>query len=129
MRLAVLIAALLSCALSADERLTVTTRGTIAFAGTDWWVRVRVEPHAENRWLEIVADGDGQYRSSSYQLEGESAPKIHTLWIKQLKEGCYEFVATLRATGEHGRVLARAQGRRLSVRGVMLEGDPCGEPS
>jgi hypothetical protein len=126
MRLALLIAALLSVTLSAGERLTVTTPGTISLTGRDWWVRVRVEPHTENRWLTIEADGDQFFRRSDFQLEGEDAPIIHHLWFKQLPAGCYDFTATLRATGEAGRILARAQGRRLSVRGIMMEGDPCG---
>lgn len=129
MRLAALIALLLSAALSAKEpdRLTVTTYGRIAFAPADWWVKVRVEPHKDNRWLTIEADGDQFYRRTDFELEGEHAPKLHQLWFKGIPEGCYQFIATLRATGEHGKVLARATGHKLSVRGFTVEGDPCGE--
>jgi hypothetical protein len=122
-----LAAALISLLLLADPpRLTVTTHGRIAFAPADWWVRVRVEPHPDNRWLDIVADGDGQYRHSGFPLEGEQAPKIHQIWLKALPEGCYEFTATLRATGEFGKVLVKAKGQKLGVRGFTVEGDPCG---
>lgn len=128
MRLAALIAALLSCVLSADERprLIVQTPGRFAFAPADWWVRVKVDPRPEHRWLEIIMDGDEHYRFTGFDLDGEQAAYIHTVWMKALPAGCYQISATVRATGEHGTVLAKAQGRELSVRGVTTEGDPCG---
>jgi hypothetical protein len=120
---AALIALLL---LSEQPRLSVHTYGRFAFAPADWWVRVRLKPEAEDRWLEIIADGDGQYRSTGIQLDGESSPKIHQIWLRGLSSGCYTFTATIRATGEHGRILATAKGPKLAVMGAE-GGNPCGE--
>ena len=112
--------------LSAEpQRISIQTPGRFAFAPADWWVRVKVEPHAENRWLEVSVDGPSHYRATGFDLEGDKAPKIHQWWIKALPPGCYTFTAILRATGEHGRILARATGQKLAVVG-MGDDDPCG---
>jgi hypothetical protein len=127
----VLAAALIALLFIINEqppRLVVQTPGIFAFAPSDWWVRVKIQPHADDRWLEIEVDGDAFYRRSDIQLEGESSPRIYQVWFRKLPAGCYQITATVRATGERGRVLARANGRRLSVRGFADEGDPCGTP-
>jgi hypothetical protein len=80
----VLAAALIALLFIINEqppRLVVQTPGIFAFAPSDWWVRVKIQPHADDRWLEIEVDGDAFYRRSDIQLEGESC------WLERTDGG------------------------------------------
>ena len=76
MRLHILTAALFSSAVSltATNPLTITASPARSFAPTTLTIRVQVEPDADNRELEVVAEPSAYYRSSRLPLEGAGAP-------------------------------------------------------
>ena len=80
---------------SAGARLTLQVTPAVAIAPA--WVRIRalVEHNPDNRAIEIVADGDNFYRRSVVELDGESAPKVNELVIKDAPRGAYEITVTL----------------------------------
>lgn len=105
-------------------RLSVSTPGQFAVAPAEWWVLVRVEPHEDDRWLEVIADG-AEYRSSGRELAGADAPRIHQIWFSSLSQGCYRFRAEIR-NGVRGKVLAHAWAPwPLTVIGPDPGGDTC----
>src|SRR6267378_7347229 len=60
--------------LDGGDRLAMTVQPARSFAPSFLRVRVRIEPSAGNRWLEVIADSDGFYRSSEIPLDGDRAP-------------------------------------------------------
>src|SRR5829696_8583084 len=61
--------------LNAGEQLSIAVSPAQSFAPSNLRVRVRLEPHAQNRRLAVIADSVDFYRSSEVQLDGEQAPK------------------------------------------------------
>lgn len=57
--------------------------------------RVNVDPHADNRSLEIVADSLSFYRSSTITLDGELAARSYTMVFERLPAGEYEIRAAV----------------------------------
>jgi hypothetical protein len=70
-------------------------------------VTATVQPDAGNRRLEIVADSGSFYSSSEIQLEGEQAPLITQLALKNLPDGQYSIVVVLQDLGGR-RTVARS---------------------
>lgn len=68
-------------------------------------VMATVESHAENRELEVVAESESFFRSSSISLNGDRAPRLNEFFFRNLPSGQYEITATLKGT----------QGRRRAV--------------
>jgi hypothetical protein len=74
-------------------------------------VQVLVEPAADNASLEVVADSGGYYRSSTIELPGSEAPRLHFVQFRSLPAGTYTLrVSVLDRRGEpramlHHRVL------------------------
>jgi hypothetical protein len=56
-------------------------------------VTVTVEPDANNRELELVADSGLFYTSSTVQLYGNEAPRLQQFTLKELPAGTYEVSA------------------------------------
>jgi len=79
----------------AAERLKLQVTPAVAIAPA--WVRIRalVEHDAENRAIEIVADSEHFFRRSVVQLDGEAAPKVNELLIKDAPGGFYDITVTL----------------------------------
>jgi hypothetical protein len=59
--------------LGAGERLTMVVTPSKSMAPATIRVRVGVEPAADNRVLNVIADSGAYYRSSEIQLDGERA--------------------------------------------------------
>jgi hypothetical protein len=81
MRYAVLIIAL-AVALSAGEPppVTLRVRPHVMFPGQGIWIEARVQPHPENRWLELSAEPE--LAKSEASLEGLKAPKrFERRWV------------------------------------------------
>ncbi len=100
MRIACLLCVLLvfqapSIALRANERLTMTVAPAQSFAPANVLVRLCVEPRAENRGIELVAESDDFYRSSFIQLDGDHAPRTTFVELHGLPSGSYEVHAAL----------------------------------
>ena len=81
--------------LQGAQPLALSVTPSYAFAPATVRVRVRLDPSADNRALEIVADSAEFYRSSLIQLEGERAPRVVTLDFRSLPEGDYEIRGAL----------------------------------
>lgn len=103
--------------LSAGERLTMTVSPAHSFAPANLRVYVRVEPNANNRALEIVAESDGFYRSSFVALDGERAPRTVLLEFRSLPSGDYEIRGVLADATGHERAHEREHVMVMSSRG------------
>jgi hypothetical protein len=92
--------------LDAGERLTMVVTPARSMAPSTIRVRVRVEPAASNRTLNVVADSGDYYRSSEIQLDGERAPRTLVVQFPSLPGGDYVFHSML--IDENGRRSASA---------------------
>jgi len=92
----------------AKEPFSIRVSRAVSFAPTDLVIRTRVEPDANNRAMEVVADSNGFYRSSAIQLEGDRAPKTTTFEFRSLPPGEYEVTAVVIGADGQRRALARA---------------------
>jgi hypothetical protein len=52
-------------------------------------ITVAVEPDADNRVLQIEADGEAMFRSTQVRLSGAHAKRLHTIEFKNLLAGQY----------------------------------------
>jgi len=77
------------------EKLTVQVSPTVGIAPAYVRIRAMVEHDKDNRAIEIVADSDGFYRRSVVQLDGETAPKVNELLLKDVPGGHYDITVTL----------------------------------
>jgi hypothetical protein len=69
-------------------------------------VRLVVEPSADNRALNVIADSGGYYRSSEIQLDGDRAPRLLVVEFPSLPGGSYTVQGML--TDSSGRKSASA---------------------
>lgn len=104
-------------ALDAGEALAIKVTPAQSFAPATLRVLVRVEPSADNRALEIVADSPDFYRSSLVPLDGDHAPRVMMLSFRSVPSGEYEIRGTL--VGAEGRVRARDHRNAM----VLASGD------
>jgi hypothetical protein len=82
-----IVGAAMATVLSAKEPVSIRVSPAVSFAPTNLIVRTRLEPDADNRVLEIVADSDWFYRSSTIALDGDRAPKTVMLEYRSLPRG------------------------------------------
>jgi hypothetical protein len=82
--------------LNAGERLTMMVTPSKSMAPATIRVRMSVEPAAENRVLDVVADSGEYYRSSEIQLDGERAPRTVVVEFPSLPGGHYTVQGLLR---------------------------------
>lgn len=92
--------------LHGGDSLRVAVSPTYAFAPANLKVRVRIEPSADNRTLEVVADGEAFYRSSQIDLQGERAPASMEFTFRNVPGGTYYVSAVVK--GQGGRQRAKA---------------------
>jgi hypothetical protein len=90
----------------AGEQLKMAVSPAQSFAPAFLRVRVRIEPSADNRSLEVIADSGGFYRSSEIQLEGDRSPATIDLELQGVPEGDYRVVGILRDRAGHERSMA-----------------------
>ena len=95
--------ALVTLRIEAVDRLRMTVSPTYAFAPAVLKVQIRIDPNAENRSLEVIADSGGFYRSSEIQLEGERSPAAISIDVRDVPEGDYQVLAILRDGAGHER--------------------------
>lgn len=103
---------------TADEKLTLRVTPNVSSAPSTVVVRARIAKNAQNRVLQIGADSGTFYRSSEVQLDGESAPLVTEVRLKNLPSGEYTVVA----------VLLDQTGRKTVVRQTALVLSAPGEP-
>jgi hypothetical protein len=110
MRLQILTAALLmssAASLDATEALTMAVSPLQSFAPTNLTIRLRVEPDAVNRALEVVAESGEYYRSSSIQLDGSEAPRTISFEFRDVPGGNYDVRGTLISSAGKSRGAVR----------------------
>jgi hypothetical protein len=92
--------------LKADQAITMTVSPRQSLAPTNLSVRLRIEPDADNRVLQVVADSGGFYRSSEISLDGERSARSAVVEFRDVPSGKYEVYGVLldAAGRERGRV-------------------------
>ena len=91
--LAILIAA--TAGQGATEKLALRVTPNVSSAPSTVTTNATVEPNAANRILTIEADSGSFYRSSQVQLEGDRAPLVTQVFLKNLPSGEYTVAAEL----------------------------------
>jgi hypothetical protein len=94
---------------AAKEPLTMAVSPLQSFAPTNLTIRVHVEPDADNRALEVVAESGEYYRSSRIQLDGADAPRTISLEIRNLPGGDYDLRSALINSAGRERAAVRTQ--------------------
>ena len=93
----------------AKEPLSIRVSPAFSFAPANLVIRTSVEPDAQNRSMEVIADSAEFYRSSTIALEGDRAPKTTMVEFRSLPPGDYEVTARLIGVDGRRRAIARAQ--------------------
>ena len=91
----------------ANESLSMRVSPATSFAPANLVIRTRVEPDANNRAIEVVADGEAFLRSSMMQLEGDRAPKTTVFEFRSLPPGEYQVTASLIGADGKRRAMER----------------------
>jgi hypothetical protein len=87
-------------ALNGGEALRIQVSPAVSKAPAMLTVRATIEPAADNRTLEIVAESASFFRSSQVQLEGEHGAPVSVFQFRNLPTGLYQVTAVL--VGVHG---------------------------
>ena len=90
-----------------SQSLALNVTPSKSFAPAVVRIRATVEPNADNRRLDVVADGPSMYRSSEIPLEGADAPRMVELSFAGLPGGTYEISVVLTDASGHSRAMAR----------------------
>ena len=93
----------------AKEPLSIRVSPAFSFAPANLVIRTSVEPDAENRSMEVIADSAEFYRSSTIGIEGDRAPKTMMIEFRSLPPGDYEVSAMLIGVDGRRRAIAQAQ--------------------
>ena len=80
---------------TAHEPLSIRVSPAVAFAPANLIIQTRIDPDSYNRALEVVAESEDFYRSSTVQLEGDRAPKTTRFEFRSLPPGEYEVRASV----------------------------------
>jgi len=94
---------------AANGSLSMRVSPATSFAPANLVIQTRVEPDADNRAIEVIADGEGFLRSSMIQLEGDRAPKTTVFEFRSVPPGEYQVTASLIAADGKRRAMARTQ--------------------
>jgi hypothetical protein len=92
----------------ATERVSMRVSPAFSFAPANLVIRASVEPDAQNRSIEVIADSAEFYRSSMIQLEGDRAPKTMMFEFRSVPPGDYQLTATVDGPSGQRRAIARA---------------------
>ena len=93
---------------AAKEPLSIRVSPAVSFAPANLVILTRVEPDADNRAIEIVADSDDFYRASAVQLDGDQAPKTVSFVFRSVPPGDYAVSASVIGTNGQPKAIARA---------------------
>ena len=98
---------LVATPIDAGEWITLAVSPRQSFGPTNMTVQVRLQPSADNRVLEVVADSADFFTSSQIQLEGDQAPKTILVELRAVPSGAYEVSGTLFDSLGHPRAGTR----------------------
>jgi len=99
-------AVLMTMTAAAKQPLSMQASPAVSFSPANLIIRTRVEPDPDNRAMEIVANSEEFYRSSTIALEGDRAPRVMRVEYRSLPPGQYEVTVALIGAG--GQQKARA---------------------
>jgi hypothetical protein len=110
--------ALVAIPVNGGGRLTMNVSPAYSFAPSFLRIRVRVEPSAENRSLEVIAESAEFYRSSQIPLDGDRAPRTIVVEFPSVPAGDYDIAGVVTdrtgrqsAAREHVQVIGMGIGR------------------
>jgi hypothetical protein len=78
-----------------NDRLRIAVTPAFSHAPSSLRVRVKVDPHPDNRLLQIVADSEHFSRSSDIQLDGDESPITFQREMRDVPGGVYDVKAVL----------------------------------
>lgn len=92
--------------LDANQAITMSVSPRQSLAPTNLSVRLRIQPDADNRVLQVVADSGAFYRSSEISLDGERSVRSTVVEFSNVPRGEYDVYGVLldAAGRERGRV-------------------------
>ncbi|HWO90609.1 MAG TPA: hypothetical protein VNP53_01450, partial [Methylomirabilota bacterium] len=93
----------------ANQPVTMQISPAMSFAPANLVIRARLEPHVNNRAMEVIAESADFYRSSAIELAGDRAPRTVTFEFRGLPPGEYEVTAAVIGTDDRRRALVRAR--------------------
>lgn len=99
----------------ANDCLSMSVTPRQALAPVNLRVRVRIEPHADNRTLVVVADSADFYRRSEIPLEGERSPRTVWLQFPDLPSGDYDVRSLLLNDQRRERAAVSQTARVMSI--------------
>lgn len=99
-----LLASTTSIGADGGDKLKLRVTPNISNAPSTVSARAIIAPNAGNRVLHIGADSGDFYRSSDVQLDGDKAPMVTEVQLKNLPGGEYTMVAVLRDNRGHETV-------------------------
>jgi hypothetical protein len=105
------LAVLMIAVATAKEPLSLRVSPAMSFAPANLVIRTTLEPDANNRVMEVIAESSEFYRSSSIPLEGDRAPRTVTFEFRSLPSGEYDVTAVVIGTDGQQRALARSRVR------------------
>jgi hypothetical protein len=92
---------------AANGSLSMRVSPAMSFAPANLVIRTRIEPDADNRAIEVIADGEDFMRSSMMQLEGDRAPKTAVFEFRSVPTGEYQVTASLIGADGKRRAMER----------------------
>jgi hypothetical protein len=92
-----------------EQPIRVIVSPRMAQAPAAVLVQVLLQPADENRGLEIAIDSGTYYRSSSIELSGAEAPRVHSVQFRSLPSGMYDVQVVLTGPGGSRRGYQRDQ--------------------
>jgi methionine-rich copper-binding protein CopC len=93
----------------AKERLSMEVSPAMSFAPANLVIRTRLEPDADNRVMEVIAESEDFYRSSAIQLDGDRAPRTVRIEFRSLPPGEYRVTAAVIGSDGQRLAVARSQ--------------------
>ena len=75
---------------AAQSQLRISVYPSYTLAPANVRVQALIEPARENRAVEFVLESPQYYRSSTIELEGEQAARMHVVQFRALPGGTYE---------------------------------------
>jgi hypothetical protein len=102
------LAVMTTTVVGAKEPLSMQVSPAMSFAPANLVIRTRLEPDADNRVMEVVAESGEFYRSSAIQLDGDRAPRTTRIEFRSVPPGEYEVRAVVTGTDGRQRALVRS---------------------
>ena len=93
----------------ANQPVTMQISPAVSFAPAKLVIRTRLEPHVNNRAMEVIAEDADFYRSSAIKLAGDRATRTLTFEFRGLPPGEYEVTAAVIGMDDRRRVLVRSR--------------------